>query len=368
MGLTIGHVMAMRKYSGPGVQKNAAINTYVLPREDHKPSIYPNTQQALVYFTSSNRVSLKSLLAKVDSNRLKNRVEYLASDELSGRIPNSNGIQKAQDYIISQFKLAGLKPFEALGCQDFVQKAVFQTVYQECKQYKDTGHYNKLPDDRALKLDSKKYTINNLIGCLPAKNKSDKYIFVTAHYDHLGRDHDTGKVYTGADDNASGISALLEMARVLSGTQPNKNIVFVATSGEEMGTLGASYLAKQLGIKGFEGKVEVVNMDCLAARGDFMTIEGGGPQANKKIQQTAIKAAEKLNIAYETPAKNDRTDAEAFEKAGFPAITFLWAWQNDMENRQHYHKTTDRTDIADFSNLKKSTDLALSTVWLLANS
>lgn len=370
MGFTIsqnvassGHSRFLFKRAAEKSFDNAAIQNFSASQLKQV-----SAQQALVYFTANNRVNLSSLLGKVDQNRLKNRVEYLASDSLAGRLPGTMGIQKAQDYIINQFKLAGLKPFKDLGCDDYIQKGVFQTVYQECKLDKESGRYVKVADKEALRLNSKKYAINNLIGYIPAKNNSDQYVFVTAHYDHLGRNHDTAKVFSGADDNASGISALIEIAKVLSSSRPNKNIVFVATSGEEMGTLGASYLAKQLNLKGFKGKAEVLNMDCLAAKGNFMTIEGGGPKSNKRLEQAAVKAADKLNIKYETPAKNDRTDAEAFEKAGFPAITFLWAWENDMSNRQHYHKTTDKPEIADFNNLKKSTDLALSTVWSLANS
>jgi Zn-dependent M28 family amino/carboxypeptidase len=135
-----------------------------------------------------------------------------------------------------------------------------------------------------------------------------------------------------------------------------------------MGLLGSTYLAKQLKLHGLSDKVEVLNIDCLASAGNYMTIEGGGPASNKRLESKAIQAADELGINYKTPPKNDRTDAEAFEKAGIPAITFLWAWENDMSNRKHYHQPTDRPEIARYDNLHKSTELICSTAWKLSHS
>ncbi|MEW5820347.1 MAG: M28 family peptidase, partial [Cyanobacteriota bacterium] len=95
--------------------------------------------------------------------------------------------------------------------------------------------------------------------------------------------------------------------------------------------------------------------------------EGGGFKPNKHLQESADKMADKLGINYEHLPRNDRTDAHAFEKAGYPAITFLWAWKNDMSNRPHYHDVTDRPEIANYDNLNDSTKLALATVWDLSN-
>jgi hypothetical protein len=325
-------------------------------------------QQAIVYFTAAQKSVLKGLEKQVDPVALQKHVEYLASDKLTGRLPGTNGIKMAQEYIVNGFKSAGLKPLPGISNENFQQKAVYQNVYHECERDGLTGKYVKVKGNDALVFDRRKLELNNLVGFIPAKGQSDQYIVIAAHYDHLGRNNDSAKIYTGADDNASGIAALLELAKVLSKAEPDKNIVFAATSGEEMGLLGSSHLAKQLNNRGFKGKVQVLNLDCLAAKGDFMTIEGGGPEGNRKLKNAAVKMAQKLGIKYETPPKNDRTDAEAFEKAGFPAITFLWAWKNDYSNRQHYHQPTDRPEIADYQSLYTSTKLALATIMELSTT
>lgn len=324
----------------------------------------PSAQQAIVYFTSSKRLksnsksSIETLVSQIDPQNLKKHVEILASDEFAGRKPGTPGIQKAQDYITSEFKNYGLHPFSLITGDKFEQKGYYQQVY---KKTDEENPSQVMTPTEAVNLNGKKLEINNVLAYLPAAKKSDEYVLVCAHYDHLGQNK--SEIYSGADDNASGVAALLEISRVLAKTKPDKNIIFVATSGEEMGTLGAAYLARQMNAKGLNGKVEVLNMDCLAANGDFMTIEGGAPKHNKRLQQTAIKMADKLDIKYETPPKNDRTDAEAFEKQGFPAITFLWAWMNDYSNRPHYHDPTDKPDIANYENLHLSAKLAIATVW-----
>ncbi|MEW5820723.1 MAG: M20/M25/M40 family metallo-hydrolase, partial [Cyanobacteriota bacterium] len=244
----------------------SAVNNHNLPRV--------TAEQAIVYFTSTKKVSLPALVSEINPANLKKHVEYLASDELAGRKPGTEGIKKAQEYIVQNFKDAGLKPFTPLADSDFVNKVVYEIMYQECERQitPKSVEYIMNESDDALKIGRGKIPLNNILGYVPAKKESDEYIFLMAHYDHLGRDHYTGKVYTGADDNASGVAALMEVARVLAKTKPEKNIVFLATSGEEMGTLGASLLAKQMTMKGFKDKVDIVNLDCLAAEGDFMTI------------------------------------------------------------------------------------------------
>jgi Zn-dependent M28 family amino/carboxypeptidase len=91
----------------------------------------------------------------------------------------------------------------------------------------------------------------NVIGILVGSSKKQEYIFVTAHYDHLGIMD--GRIYNGADDNASGTSALLELAATFAaakkaGFAPERNIVFVAMSGEELGLLGSEFLTNNLQI------------------------------------------------------------------------------------------------------------------------
>ena len=328
-----------------------------------------SARQAIVYFTSRKTDILPELLSQIDKSNLTKHINYLASDELEGRYPGTEGIKKAEKYIIDSFKASGLKPFKPLTGDSYKHDVIYNRYFKNFLKQHDLI-FKKDRTGKMLNIPYNAIPLSNLIGYIPAKQTSDEYVFITAHYDHLGKNRYSGKVYTGADDNASGVAALLEVAKVLGKTKPDKNIVFVATSAEEMGGIGASYLGKLMLEKGLKDKVQILNMDCLAAEGDYMTIEGGQPSYNKKLQSTAMNMANKINVKYdiESYPKNDRTDAAIFEKLGFPAITFLWAWEPDMANRPHYHKVTDRPEIANFDNVEKSTKLSLATTWLLSKN
>ncbi|MEW5819132.1 MAG: M20/M25/M40 family metallo-hydrolase [Cyanobacteriota bacterium] len=351
---------------------NKTINTKVADIKTILPDIklpVVNSHQAIVYFTGAKKITLENLAEQIDRKKLEQHVKYLASDELAGRLPDTEGSEKAQEYIISNFKESGLRPFKPFADKTYKQHAIFEVFYHARVQNPKTKKLEHDNSKDALNVEGSIYRVTNILGYIPAKTKTDKYVFLTAHYDHLGRDHDSGKVFTGADDNASGVAAMLEIARVLGKRKYDKNIVFVATSGEETKCLGSKYLAQQLNINGFKDKVEIINMDCLAAKGKYLTIEGGKPQKNIKLEKAAIDAAKRLKVPYsnEDHERNYHTDAAAFDKeGGFPAISLVWAYEDDFGNRLYNHKTTDTAAKANYDGIEKSTKVALGTVFSLA--
>lgn len=346
----------------PVIQNLSNTNTLNLPQL--------NSRQALVYFTASKPFTFEDYAARVDKNNLKKHVQYLASEELAGRLPETEGAEKARTYIVDKFKEYGLRPFKPFVGKDYAQHAIFEVFYKTRKKNPKTGLYESDTSKNALTIEGESYRVTNLLGYVPAKTKTDKYVFLTAHYDHLGRNHDSGKIYPGADDNASGVAALLEIARILGRKKLDKNVVFIATSGEETRCLGSKYLARELNLNGFKDKVEIVNLDCLAAKGDFITIEGGGSTKNKKLSHKAIEVAKKLNIPHsiEDHETNQNTDAAAFDReGGFPAISLVWAYEDDFNNRRHLHEPVDTPDKINLDGLEKSTKVALGTVFNLAS-
>lgn len=306
------------------------------------------------YFGAKN-VSKNSepdtLVKQINLDNIKSHIETLASEDFAGRdSDDSENILKSENYIIGKFSEYGLKPFNSTN---------YKNPYEEGSLLKEQG--------------------NNLIGYIPGKN-SDKYVFVTAHYDHLG------KGYQGANDNASGVAAMLEMAKVLSKTQPEKNIVFVATSREEDGLVGAEALAEKLKAEGFAGKAEFINLDCLGGEGNRIVIEGQ-EDGDKQLLDIAKSNSDKLGI----PSAIDRsfsvlydTDADAFKEQDFPAIWISWAFNNDKADGESFlgrfisdlkfmfssnvNSEDDTTQNINYGNVKKSTDVALATVWELSNS
>lgn len=146
-------------------------------------------------------------------------MEALAGDGMLGRGNDRPEINKAADWLADQFKSLGLKPGNG--------NSYFQEYYLKPRNSQDS------------------FLVKNVIGILPAKKKSDEYLLLTAHYDHLGigRAVDGDSIYNGANDNASGVLAMMGIAASLQKKNINRNIVIIAFSGEEMGLRGSRYFA-----------------------------------------------------------------------------------------------------------------------------
>ncbi|WP_324720723.1 M28 family peptidase [Salinimicrobium sp. HB62] len=144
-------------------------------------------------------------------------LKYLSSDELQGRATGTDGIELAAQYIEQYFQTHELKPF-------------FET-------YRDS-------------FDVKGVTGYNLIGLVEGTDPKlkDQYIIVGAHYDHVGRAKavEGDSLANGANDNASGTTAVLELAKFFADNPPRRSMLFTLFSAEEMGLVGAKELAKRL--------------------------------------------------------------------------------------------------------------------------
>ncbi len=160
-------------------------------------------------------------------------IKYLASDKLKGRAPGTKGDKQAQQYIIKQFKAAGLSP---KGTDGFLQPF----SYAE----KSNPH-----DAHAT---GNTYSTANVIGYLD--NGAENTIIIGAHFDHLGTDgrhssldaNPLGKIHNGADDNASGTAGVIELGRyfVQNNRKEPYNFLFICFSGEEAGLMGSKYFTE----------------------------------------------------------------------------------------------------------------------------
>lgn len=178
----------------------------------------------ILYFLFSGTIStysqdLNRYTSKIDRNSLEGYLTFLADDKTYGRGMGSIGNQLAGTMIREEFEKWGLIPF------------YHQTFTQSFKADTIIGR--------------------NIIGVVPAQYYSDQYIVVSAHYDHLGILG--GKIYNGADDNASGVAALLNLARLFSEMRAakegsTKNIIFAAFDGKESNMAGSEEFVKSLPI------------------------------------------------------------------------------------------------------------------------
>lgn len=144
-------------------------------------------------------------------------VRILASDEMAGRDTGSAGGEMARNYIVGRL--------EALG--------VAAPAMGRLQPWEATGRTRAGP---------KTYNGVNVIGVIPGTRVSDKYIVVTAHYDHVGTND--GQIFNGADDNASGVATMLALAAELKRQAPEHSVIIVALDGEERGLLGAKHFVE----------------------------------------------------------------------------------------------------------------------------
>ncbi|HET9638179.1 MAG TPA: M28 family peptidase [Allosphingosinicella sp.] len=166
---------------------------------------------------------------------------------------------------------------------------------------------------------------NNVVGRVRGSGGGGESLLYLSHWDHLGLcdQEGTDRICNGAVDNASGIAALLEIARALGrGKRPKRDILFLATTAEEMGLLGAEYFASRPSVP-LASIVAAINMDTLAIapKGEKVAVLGRGHSAlDMLIDRTVAEAGRALDGDDEAAAFIERQDGWAFTRAGIPSI------------------------------------------------
>jgi len=260
-------------------------------------------------------ISTEVFAQSIDRKRLLSDLETLSSDRFEGRKTGTPGNRLAADYIISRFKEAGLQSYNA--------------------EYKH--HFNFK--------NSKGEVTNgtNLISYIGGK--ADDVIILSAHYDHIGMKGTD--IFNGADDNASGVSALLAIAKYFSKEKPENTLVFIAFDAEEMGLQGAkAYLSSPVPLK---SKIKLnVNLD-MVSRNDRDELYASGTYHYPLLKEIILDADNKTGIkilfGHDIPqsGKDDWTfqsDHGVFAKEKIPFIYF------GVEDHTGYHNQSDK-----FSNI-----------------
>ncbi len=274
-----------------------------------------------IFFLFSNaseaqkqKVEKKEVISSkiIDAKSLINDIKYLSSDDLKGRETGTAESAIARDYVLKRFKESGVEPFK----KDYLQKFSFT-------------------DRRENKFDGV-----NIIGFIKGKTTPNKYIVVSAHYDHVGVND--GEIYNGADDNASGTSALFAIATYFNKNKPNHTIIFAAFDAEEKGLQGARFFVDNLPVEQKDILLNI-NMDMLG-RNDKNELYASGiyhyPNLKPYIEAIQKAAPVKLLFGHDSPdlGRDDWTfqsDHGAFHRKKIPFIYF------GVEDHKDYHKPTD---------------------------
>lgn len=214
-----------------------------------------------IFFLSTNIFSQNSINAKTFYKHDK----YLSSDKMEGRFPGTKGNNKAAAYIKRHFRKYSLKKFD-------------DNYYQSFKIFIK-------PDLNKVKSDT--VTTQNVVGYIEGSDITlkNEFIVIGAHYDHWGwggkgsssKKKDTIAIHNGADDNASGVAALLSILEELSKSKvrTKRSIIFISFSGEEEGLLGSKYFVNHLPVDKSAVKV-MLNMDMVGRLNDEKQIYMGG--------------------------------------------------------------------------------------------
>jgi hypothetical protein len=209
----------------------------------------------------------------------------------------------------------------------------------------------------------------NIIAVIEGSDPHLKYEFVAigAHYDHIGMS--AGEVYNGADDNASGTSAILEAANALTLSAENKrSILVVFHSAEEKGLLGSKYLTQNLSI--LDNIIAYINLDMVGRGASDSIYSIGSDKISKKFHQLIEQINSEtvaMNFNYKFDDPDDpkryyyRSDHYNYAKHGIPTV-FLF--DNAMED---YHKITDDADKINYEKLAKIAELTYNFALHLAN-
>ncbi|MFA5794153.1 MAG: M20/M25/M40 family metallo-hydrolase [Candidatus Brocadiia bacterium] len=277
-------------------------------------------------------------------NIIKNLKEvegYLTSDELSGRIAGSPEGKQASDFLVRQFKRLNLQSFNT-------EKPFFQPFKaQVLKFFKDPQQVRTAsPDLKAFS--TQDANLQNVVGFLPGADGilKDEAVIIGAHYDHLGCD-DQGGIYRGADDNASGIAALLSLAAQFtqSSPKPKRTIIFIAFDGEEQGLLGSAYYTLHP-LWPLDKTAFMINLDTIGRPVDnklFVSGSVSSPALKDTLNQENESAGLKLNLSYgEVPGGGDHI---SFLLSKVPTYFFFTGAHRD------YHKVTDMVDKINFPGL-----------------
>ena len=291
-------------------------------------------------------------------------VAFLADDDLKGREAGTQGGRIAGDYIVSMLKSLGIRPVGDSYYHPF-------EVYHAERQKK--GQRWQVEPDSIAKLKQvvhQKLSLNNVLGMIEGKNKNE-YVIVGAHYDHLGIDPmlDGDQIYNGADDNASGVSAVLQIARAFlaTGQQPMRNVIFAFWDGEEKGLLGSRAFVQSFPqidqVKGY------LNFDMIGRNNDesnpthvvyFYT--ESHPAFGEWLKHDIEKYHLNLTPNYRPWDKPvGGSDNGTFAKRDIPII-----WYH-TDAHPDYHLPSDHAERINWDKLVNITKASFLNMWNLAN-
>ena len=293
-----------------------------------------------------------STATHADSAVIRRDIEFLASDRLEGRLAGTPGNDSAAAYLARRYRSLGLtalvpgylQPFNALSAQD--------------------AHMGRTAPRPT----------QNVVALLRGRDPMlrDEYVVIGAHFDHLGRetmfaqDPEAGDaIRNGADDNASGTAAVLDLARLLAANPPRRSVIFVNFSAEELGVLGSSWFVNHPLVP-LERIVAMLNFDMVGRlRNDKLIVYGTSTATELKgILDSANAAPAGGSAMFRISGGGDGygpSDQSSFYAKDIPVLHFFTDLHDD------YHRATDDADKINAGGEARVVDLALRVARAVAD-
>lgn len=277
--------------------------------------------------------------AQIKVKNLQKHINYLSSDKMKGRETGKEGSHKAANYIEKHFKKYGL---QAKGEQGYRQPFMAKVTR------------TKVTDPERLS--------DNIIGFLD--NGAKYTIVIGAHYDHLGLGHiggsrdslGVGKIHNGADDNASGVAGLLELARHYATNKEKEafNMLFIGFGAEELGLLGSKYFTENPTLP-LTDVHWMLNMDMIGRyqEANGLAVIGYGTSSAFPKIFDGLSSSIKFNKSKDGNGGSDQT---SFYKKNIPVLFFHTGGHDD------YHKPTDDAPLIDYKAMEAILKLEIDVI------
>ena len=268
-------------------------------------------------------------------NKIREDVAFLADDKLEGRKTGTEGEKAAAEYISKRFKDLGLEP---KGTDGYFQTFTFKPKTDPHSEVK----YTTINSDSTI-------TGTNIIGYID--NGAPKTIIIGAHYDHLGYGGENSlyrgeekAIHNGADDNASGVAIMLNLASKLKNTNKGNNYLFMSFSGEEMGLLGSNYFVKNATLD-LDSVNYMFNMDMVGRLKQDSTLAVYGVGTTPVFKHVINASNNKFKL-IEKESGVGPSDHTSFYLNNIPVLHFFTGQHED------YHKPSDDFDKLNYEGME----------------
>lgn len=283
------------------------------------------------------------------------------------------------------------RPFDDVFTHFYISQEALKTIFSErdiaaaeeaMKKGEDRFELRaEIPVEFEFSADRGTVITENVVGYIEGSTIPDEYVFITAHYDHIGVID--GKINYGADDNGSGTAMVLELARVFAearkeGKQPDRSVVFLFFTAEEIGLLGSEFYTDNP-IVPLRNTVTDLNIDMIGRTDEIYTDNQddtpyiyliGADRISQRLHDISEEVNDRytqLKLDYKYNDPNDpqrlyyRSDHYNFARYGIPSIFYFRGLHPD------YHKPTDTIDKVEFDTIVHVGKLVFHTAWAVSD-